>query len=485
MLVEPKRVLSRSGMRPVDVYIWFDIEDYVTKESDDLPLIALSILEKYKAKATCKMVAEKVRVLLERKRTDVISAIARHDVGYHLDRHSRHPVVYEYLADLDVLEGAAEFARREQRGLDLVEKVFSRRASCFGHPGPAWASHYYPAMSPMGIPVYLDETPILNLADGPYWYCGVLNLNGANRNFVKFDYTFEDPEGIVSLKKQFKEAHDRLSRGEGGTISFLFHLHTAINKDFWDAVNFAHGANRTKDEYVRPDPQPQEVTRRAWEDFDEIVRYMSSFGDVRFITASDAVGIFKRKEVSFDDKLILSALGSLGNDVRFLRVGGDYASPSELFYTITKCLAVYSKTGRTPSRVRPKEPLGPMRPATSDAPSTVAVEELIAASADILTEMDSTGRMPSSIKLRGGAVLAPADFMISSGRVLTSILRGGVPPARVRVSKARFLQSKYVSEDAFQVACRWVILPEGFKAPKIFEQIVLQTWTLRPATAVG
>ncbi|MDA4113570.1 MAG: hypothetical protein OK474_05965, partial [Thaumarchaeota archaeon] len=63
--------------------------------------------------------------------------------------------------------------------------------------------------------------------------------------------------------------------------------------------------------------------------------------------------------------------------------------------------------------------------------------------------------------------------------------KGGVPPVRVRVSKARFLQSKYVSEDAFQVACRWVILPEGFEAPKIFEQILLQTWTLRPATAVG
>src|ERR1700722_5652482 len=128
MLVEPKRALNKTRKPSVDVYIWFDIEDYVTEESDDLPITALSILEKYKAKATCKMVAEKVRALLERKRTDVISAIARHNEGYHLDKPSRHPVVYEYLADLDVIEGAREFERREQRGLDLVEKVFSRKA---------------------------------------------------------------------------------------------------------------------------------------------------------------------------------------------------------------------------------------------------------------------------------------------------------------------------------------------------------------------
>ena len=339
-------------------------------------------------------------------------------------------------------------------------------------------------MSSMGIPVYLDETPILNLADRPYWYCGLLNLNGANRNFVKFDYTFEDPAGIVTLKRQFKEAHDRLRRG-GGTISFLFHLHTAINKDFWDAVNFAHGTNRTKAEYVRPTPQPEEVTIRAWKDFDEIVRYMSSFGDVRFITASDAAQIFKRKGISYDDGLILTALERLGNAVKFVSLGGDYGSPSELFYVITRCLAAYSKTGKTPRRVRPREPLGPLRMTASHAPSTVAADDLLAASAVVLTEMDSTGRLPSSIRLGGGAVLSPADFMVTCGRVLAPILRGGVPPGRVRVAKARFLQSRYVDQGAFEAACRWVILPEGFKAPKILEQIVLQTWTLRPATAVS
>ena len=89
-------------MSKIHVYLWFDIEDYVTKESNDLPLTAFRILKKYNVPVTCKLVAEKVRFLQENGRTDVLEAIAENDVGYHLNTHSRHPTLYEYLADLDV-----------------------------------------------------------------------------------------------------------------------------------------------------------------------------------------------------------------------------------------------------------------------------------------------------------------------------------------------------------------------------------------------
>jgi len=56
----------------------------------------------------------------------------------------------------------------------------------------------------MGIPVYLDETAILNLNDQSYWYCGALNLNGANRNFISFDFKFEKSAAINELKRKFR-----------------------------------------------------------------------------------------------------------------------------------------------------------------------------------------------------------------------------------------------------------------------------------------
>ena len=125
----------------VYVYLWFDIEDYVTKESDGLILEAAKTLRKYDIPVTCKVVAEKVRALEANGRSDVISAIAKYDVGYHLDEHSRHPTVYEYFAGEDVMEGAEDFRAREAKGLFLVRRTFNREPSCFGHPGRAWAPH--------------------------------------------------------------------------------------------------------------------------------------------------------------------------------------------------------------------------------------------------------------------------------------------------------------------------------------------------------
>lgn len=468
---------------PVYVYIWFDIEDYVTEESDDLPLVAASILEKYGAKATCKMVAEKVRVLLERERKDVISAIAHHDVGYHLDTHSRHPTVYEYLADEDTLDGAGEFVRKESQGLALVEKTFKRRASCYGHPGPAWASHYYPAMKEMGIPVYLDETPILNVSNGPYWYCGILNLNGANENFVKFDYTFESPEGLQRLKAQFREIHERLAgEGVGGSVSFLFHLHTAINKEFWDAVNFARGQNRAREEYVRPPAQPREVTERAWRDLDAMMAYMSSFEDVRFITATDALTLFRTSRPVYDRGMLESALKELdGGEVRYVEVGDDFASPSELLYLIVNGIASISRTGRF-EPITAKEPLGPeVARDLPQPPRSVKAKDLVAASTRLAAELDRTERLPATVDLGGGTSLSIADFMVSAARLLGPMLAKEPMPPEIGVARARFAQSEFVRPEEFEKACRWVVLPEGFFAPRILEEILQQTWTLRPA----
>jgi len=180
-------------MTKILVYLWFDVEDYITREADDPPKRIVDILSRYGVRATVKIVAEKLRSMKENGREDVIDAISSMDVGYHLDTHSRHPTLYEYLADKDVKVGAAEFFQRERDGCSFVKSVFDRELSCFGHPGPTWAPHVYPGLQELGIPVYLDETSILNLNNSPYWYCNVLNLNGAGRNFINLDRFFEKP----------------------------------------------------------------------------------------------------------------------------------------------------------------------------------------------------------------------------------------------------------------------------------------------------
>src|SRR5271157_670784 len=467
----------------VYVYLWFDIEDYITKESDGLVLRALEILRKYRIPVTCKVVAEKTRVLLANGRDDVITAISHCDVGYHLDTHSRHPTVYEYLAEENVIEGAADFYAREKNGLGLVRRTFKKDPSCFGHPGPAWAPHFYPALRKMGIPVYLDETSILNVDNAPYWYCGVLNLNGANENFILFDRTFEDPMGNNKVKARFRKIHARLKRN-GGLVSILFHLHTAINRKFWDEVNFGKGRNRSVKEYVRPPQQPGYVTERAWKDFDDLMRYISSFEDVRFITARDAERMYPRPESDrvHPRELKVLAEGSRRR-VDYVLCGGRFYSPAQIFYGVTNALKEYRDLGRLPSQIDLREPLGPMNAmnSTIKAGAEITKEQLLAACSWAADFVNIRGYMPDIIKLTGDIRLAPQDFLSTSSTFLAKLLRTGVPPEKVRFTRGSLSITSHVDDERFMLACKWNVLPPRFRAPRILEQIKLQTWTLTPA----
>ena len=468
-------------MPKILAYVWFDIEDYVTRESHDLPLKAFEILKKHNVPVTCKIVAEKVRALVENGRNDVISAISEHDVGYHLDTHSRHPTLYEYLAEFDVPSGAKEFLARESDGLAYVKQTFGRTPSCFGHPGPTWSPHVYPALPEMGIPVYLDDTPILNLNNQPYWYCGILNLNGANQNFIVFDYTFQDPNGINGLKQQFKRIHDKL-RTERGAISLLFHLHTAINRKFWDEVNFGNGQNRNRDEYQRPQPQPAEITERAWKNFDELIGYMSSFDDVEFITASDAAKIYghpAKANLDRDELRKVAAHFRASSD--YFTQDGIVLSPSEAFYAVAASLSEYATSGKLPERVEFKEPLGPMTTFRSKGKKTVLTKDLLESAKRAADFADAEKFLPTDIQVGPEADLSPHDFLATASKLLHIVLSGKSLPDRINLSKSKPPHLRYISAARFRDACNWKVLPRRFKAPRILEQITLQAWTLKPA----
>lgn len=477
------RMVARGRMTRIYVYVWFDIEDYVTKESDGLPLIAFEILEKCSVPVTCKIVAEKIRRLEENGRTDVISAISRHDVGYHLDTHSQHPTLYEYLADLDILAGAEQFLARETAGLDKARQTFSRDPSCFGHPGPTWAPHVYPALAKMKIPVYLDETPILNLESQPYWYCGVLNLNGANRNFLSFDYTFEHENGLELLKRRFKRIHGTLRKKGGGTVSVLFHLHTFINREFWDESNFANGKNPRKEDYKRPPTQPKEITERAWKNFEEFIRYMSSFKDVEFITATDAARIYHRQAHANLDKQQLEKIAKhFSHSNKYMKLENDFISPAEAFYVVTKALISHS-TGSTPERLEVKEPLGPMAPFRTVGKRQVRTDDFVTAAKVAVNFIDSQNCLPTSISIDSHAELSPHDFLATACRLLLVTLSDRPLSKEIKLSTSRTPNTSCINSASFRKACKWKVLPHGFQAPKILEQIRLQAWTLRPATA--
>jgi len=483
--------LSSAGNNKIYAYVWFDVEDYVTPESNDVPLQAINILKKYNVPITMKLVAEKVRFMKEQNRQDVLSAIKEYcDVGYHTDSHSRHPMVFEYIANKDVSKGAEEIEKREQPGLQELESTFGKTPSCFGHAGTQWAPHYYPYLKKSGIPVYLDATDVVNIDDSPYWYCGVLNLNNQTENLIKFDRSFETPEGNGKLKEKFESIHARLSKKPGGgAISILWHPHTGINKEYWDALNFSNGKNTPKGQYVIPEQYPSEIKERALRDFEELIRFGSSFGDVQFITGTDAPRIYSRKlemELSANEiKKIASKIAG-SNKISYFKLGDEYISPAQAFCALVNFLAAYSKTKSTPERTAMSEPLGPMAPFKSKVRSTkLPLARLLSASVQVSKFLGAKGCMPSSVKIGEAAELDPGDFLATIADVARALTSGKKTAGKtVSLRRARMILSeKYVDEKAFKIACEWGILPKGYKAPKILEQAKLQTWTLVPAVS--
>src|SRR5690242_6970006 len=65
------------------VVLWFDTEDYILPQSDDVAKRLATFLTEQGIQATFKVVGEKARTLERRHRTDVIAALQKHAIGYH------------------------------------------------------------------------------------------------------------------------------------------------------------------------------------------------------------------------------------------------------------------------------------------------------------------------------------------------------------------------------------------------------------------
>src|SRR5581483_734623 len=206
---------------PVYVVLWFDTEDYVDPLADDAALRLATDLTRRGVRATFKVVGEKARTLETRGRRDVIRALSLHDIGYHSDKHSIQPTPSVYLRDLDWLEGAAEFERREGPGVRDLHRIFGVVPSCYGQPGSSWGPQSYPALRRLGIPAYVDESPAVGLDGQPFWYGGVLHVFRMDSALIR--PSLNDEGRLEETLRRFDRVVSELSARGGGVISTYYH----------------------------------------------------------------------------------------------------------------------------------------------------------------------------------------------------------------------------------------------------------------------
>jgi hypothetical protein len=446
---------SLSAAGPVYVVLWFDTEDYIEPASDDAALRIAKDLTAEGVKATFKVVGEKARVLESRGRRDVIEALSRHAIGYHSNWHSVHPTPAEYLLRLGYLEGADEFERREGQGIADIKRIFGTQPVCYGQPGSSWGPQSTLALRRLGVPVYLDEGEQVGVDEQPFWFGGLLYVYrmGQNQFRAQLNVGAEDPAAY----KRFDEAAARLESNGGGTISIYYHPNEFVTTEFWDGVNFAHGANPERDSWVKPRRRTAEESERCYGVLRRFVQHMKGRPGIRFVTAQEILGLYDASTPKAVDRK--AAAAHLSRRIVFGDIQGETLSPADMLLAL---LGVEQQTVDGPTAVGK----------TSYGKETIppaAFRKTAANAADFIRRFH---RLPNNVFV-GAETLSLADFAATLAGSLDS--GGDIKVARGSIDFDRYFASE--GRKSFN----WVIHPEGFDGTPLIDLARLQGWTLKPA----
>ncbi len=466
---------ARAAAPHIDVILWFDAEDYILPADDDATLHIADFLSQAGIKGTFKVVGEKARTLERRGRTDVIEALKKHEIGYHSNFHSVQPTPAVYLNALGWDDGVADFDRRERPGFDDLKRIFGRPPTCYGQPGSSWAPQTLCAMRQWGMKVYLDAGQHIALDGKPFFYCGLLNIYQI-ANMPRVD--LKNPGTLPETEERFAAARKQLLAEGGGLVSIIYHPCEFVHQEFWDGVNFRNGANPPREKWKLPPQKTPEETRAAYDVFENYVRFMKHFDDVRFITANDAVKIYAdaARERSWNAAEIKQIAAAVGDDPGFQRHEGYALSVAEVFAILCDFVAGNHETVIP----YPGSPYGPSSAVTPlEEPVTVDSDQFMRTVADVADSVRRLGRIPSAIWL-GSRSIAPEAFLRSLALVALEIADGKPVPATIEIKPARLASAKYVADDNPNL-WKWVIFPPNFRAPNVMALAKRQAWTLKPA----
>jgi len=474
----------------VQVLLWFDTEDYLLPADDDACKRLAQLLSDRHIQATFKVVGEKARVLERRGRKDVISALKKHVIAYHANLHSVHPTPTEYLADCGLLDGMAEFARREGGGAVDVRRVFGvPTLACYGQPGSSWAPQAIGALRQIGVaphdvPCYVDEGDHIGMDGQPFWYMGVLNVYRIRQNCTRMD--LHDSSAVEPAKEKVSSIAGRLRQEGGGLISIFYHPCEWVHEQFWDSINFSRGANPPRDQWRAPRQRTKEDTDAAFARFEQYVDHIRAIPGIQFITASDLPLLYpdevRQNGAPLRDLAALAKRIHENKSIDFQIVDGRAYSAAEQFDLLTRAVGRLLDGKELVQLLKPITVLGPDSAPPQPKQSELSWDEFRQGVRDAVSFLERERRMPSRVFV-GADAISPTELLTAVADVFTELNSNHkLPEGRpVPLRKMEMLAARFVAADSPHLFGDWIIHKEGFEAPKVMQLARLQAWTLKPA----
>ena len=439
------------------ILLWFDVEDYLTPESDDALLELLSMLEESGVKATLKFCTRKMELLHTRGRMDILTKLANHEFSFHTTNHSIHPLPSEYLDQMEFAQGAQAFHDREKPGFDRLSDLCGQHLTSYGQPGFAWAPHVFPALRKWGVQTYLDAHDIVGIDGQPFWYGGVLCYSKLNNlsHLVK-----DGTEG--SMIRMF----DQMDTTCRDTVFFSIYDHPTefSSSVFWDEVNFQYGRNPYT---YQPAPLRTVAERDALIDqYRQFIAHTRTQPDVEYVTALESMRYEHQRQKPITVAMLDAAVAQMPTtDANYCELDGAYVCASELLGLMARRL-----TGRM---LVPELFYGPQKEMPSHVSGAISVQALAEAVFSQADRVLGFKQLPVYDQVEGNLV-SPADAFAT---LATAIRTGAQSLALV---PGRLAAADHVDRN-YQFGGNWILWADDFKGAGIIEQTALQTWTLKPA----
>lgn len=454
----------------------FDVEDYTTPGRyglDDIPGWMAEIMTEEEVTGTFMVIGGKARVLEARGRTDVIKAMARHEIGSHTDNGSHHPTLCESLAGLDWDEAVSVCRDKEGRHIRELERIFGVKVACLSRHGGNFASPHVRFGAELGLPFAYSQAA--SASRDPLWYCGALN----------FGHELYIDEKAYGLPRELDRTLERLdgeirraaAAGFAWHALFMAHPLMVKSRQYTDSLNYADGVNRRP--WRLPEFVPERQVREARNGFRRMVRFLRDHDTLRIRSFSDMVRRFGRKKRFFTREELAGYAAQACRDLRI--PDGEEASAAEWIVAWAECLA----GGRLPARLPVREVLGPMEePDQCLEARTWPQAELAALAVRVAAFARAKGCLPGNLPLGDDGVnrigLGALFFLFAAGVTRLAAKKGG--GIRGAPSYPRYPEmAMAIDARARHGYLHWSVFDKTMPLDNLCRQARLQAWTCKRA----
>ena len=472
-------ILMQSCTTPERTYVTvvFDVEDYISPESDsvdEIPLWLAETMTEVGVTGTFFVIGEKARSLEERGRQDVIEAMASHDIGSHTNLGSIHPTVTEILEYADWDQGVQTMLENESLGVEELERIFGVPVSTLARHGGSYGPQLVYALGQMGKGyVY---SPVQLPGKHAVWFCNTLNFHGDYGGFDDVYYKDELFNPVFdSLKKNF------LKDIEGVDMISFFACHpTKVRAEqFWD-FNFYEGANPERDSLKPPALRPAESMVTARKNFKRLMQFLKDQESIEVVTISDLMERFSYQPDFINKKDLLRIAEKIGSANQV--VYDDVYSPSEVFAALAQSLQEYAQNGKLPAKLQREAPLGPMTmPPEKSGVSSVSREQLFELAEASWDFIRNQGHLPSKLMVGEASIGTGSLVQVFSAAYLD------ISEKKQRDSYEVGSCDAYPKEYAERIISEvesykhWIVHRTDLDMSHLAEMTRMQLWTLKPA----